>query len=301
MTNDQPKIERTLKLIILLSGNFGYSLKDISGRLGITQRTVYRYIETFKKAGLIIERNQYGYWKITKNNSQFKELHDLLQFSEEESYILQKAIHSIDDNNALKSNLIKKLYSLYDSKRVIDTIIKKENSEVISNLSTAISQKRQVEVVDYKSANSSTVSNRVLEPVKFTTNFISIWCYEPNTKSTKLFKTARIKKVNILENQWKYENEHKPGYIDCFRISSEEKISVKLELTMRAKNLLIEEYPLSEKYISERKDNKYVFEHYVCNYMGVGRFILGLMDDIVVIAPLELKEYLNNKVKNKKF
>ncbi|MCK4406518.1 MAG: WYL domain-containing protein [Bacteroidales bacterium] len=299
--NDQAKIERTIKIMLLLSGSFGYAIDEISKKFDISSRTVYRYIETFRNAGLVIEKNKNGYWRIEKNNSQYKELHDLLQFSEEESYILQKAIHSIDDNNALKSNLISKLYSLYDSGRIIDTIIKKENSETVSNLSKAITEKKQVKIIDYKSANSNTISTRILEPIKFTTNFVSIWCYEPEKRANKLFKTSRINKVEILEKHWEHENQHKPGYIDCFRISSDKKIPVKLELNMRARNLLIEEYPLSEKHISETKNHKYIFDSFVCNYLGIGRFALGLMDEITIISPTDFKDYLNKRIKNKVF
>ncbi len=298
---DQAKIERSIKLLLLLSSGFGYSIKAISEKLETSQRTIYRYIETFRNIGLIIEKNRNGYWKIEKNSDHYKDLHELLQFSEEESYILQKAIHSIDDNNALKSNLISKLYSLYKSKRVIDTIIKKENSECISKLTTAIENNKQIKLIDYKSANSNTISNRILEPIKFTTNFVSVWCYEPSDNANKLFKTSRIKKVEILNKQHEHLKKHKTGYIDCFRMSSNEKIPIKLVLNIRARNLLIEEYPLSEKDISEINSTTYLFDSYVCNYNGVGRFILGLMNDITIKFPTELKNILNNKMKIKVF
>jgi len=299
--NDQAKIERVIRLISLLSGNFGHTIKEISDNLEISERTAYRYIETFRNAGLIVEKNENGYWKLEKSNSYNKELNDLLHFSEEESYILQKAIHSIDDNNVLKSNLVSKLYSLYDSKRVTGTIIKKEKSEIIANLLTAAKERKQVIIHGYRSANSSTISNRLVEPIKFTTNFVSVWCYEPESNTTKLFKTSRITKVEITNNLWQFEPKHNPGFIDCFRISTDKKIPVKLELSLRAKNLLSEEYPLSEPDITKVSDKLYIFESYVCNFTGVGRFILGLPDDVKVISPPELKSYLNDKIKNKTF
>ncbi len=292
---DQAKIERVLKLITLLSGSFGYSLKELADRLGTTTRTVYRYIQTLKNAGFIVEKNSDGYWKLERQDKNNRDLHDLLQFTEEESYILQKAIHSIDDNNVLKSNLIKKLYSLYDSKRVIDTIIKKEKSEVIARLTEAILKKRQVKIMNYSSAQSGTVTDRLVEPIQFTTNFVSVWCYEPGSGKNKLFKTARIGQVLCLDTPRQYEKQHKPGFIDCFRISSDRKIPVKIILTMRARNLLIEEYPLAEKDIRERDDGMYLLETQVCDYRGVGRFVLGLPDETEVIEPHEFKDYLKAK------
>jgi len=62
--NDQAKIERTIKLMLLLSGSFGYAIDEISEKFDISSRTVYRYIETFRNVGLVIEKNNNGYWRI---------------------------------------------------------------------------------------------------------------------------------------------------------------------------------------------------------------------------------------------
>ena len=40
---------------------------------------------------------------------------------------------------------------------------------------------------------------------------------------------------------------HRKSMTDCFRISGYKPSHIKLELSMMAKNLLIEEYPLAEK------------------------------------------------------
>jgi len=299
--DDQAKIERLLKLITLLSGSFGYSQQELALKLGVSERTIYRYIQSFRKAGLVVEKNDDGFWKLEKQDKNSRDLKELLQFSEEESYILQKAIHSIDDNNVLKSNLVKKLYSLYDSKRVIDTIIKKEKSEVVAGLTEAILKKRKVKIVGYKSAHSSTVSDRVVEPIQFTTNFVSVWCYEPESGENKLFKTSRIEKIEISDKPWQFEKKHKAGHIDCFRISSDKLIPVKLNLSLRAYSLLIEEYPLAERDIKITDDGKYIFESEVCSFAGVGRFVMGLAGEIDVVEPQDFKGYLNEKIEGVSF
>ena len=53
---DQPKIERLLRLIKLLTGNVNYTVDEIARKLEMSRRTVYRYIDTLKSAGFVIRR-----------------------------------------------------------------------------------------------------------------------------------------------------------------------------------------------------------------------------------------------------
>ncbi len=55
---DQQKIQRMLRLLMKLSGRRWCSLLEISGILECSERTVYRYLETFETAGFILEKEQ---------------------------------------------------------------------------------------------------------------------------------------------------------------------------------------------------------------------------------------------------
>ena len=61
-------------------------------------------------------------------------------------------------------------------------------------------------------------------------------------------------------------------------------------------NVLIEEYPNTAKYIQQTNDGKYLLEMDVCSYLGIGRFVLGLFDDIEVIGDEGFKAYLQEKI-----
>jgi len=78
------KVERTLRIIMLLSGSFGYKIGEISRKFNISERSVYRELEIIRNIGLVLDKNSDGYIKIEKHHKKFKELHNLLQFSEEE-------------------------------------------------------------------------------------------------------------------------------------------------------------------------------------------------------------------------
>lgn len=49
---DQPKITKLLRLMKLLTGNVSRTIDQVAAELGITPRTVYRYIDTIREAGL---------------------------------------------------------------------------------------------------------------------------------------------------------------------------------------------------------------------------------------------------------
>ena len=75
-------------------------------------------------------------------------------------------------------------------------------------------------------------------------------------------------------------------------------IPVKLRLGHLSYNLLMEEYPLSEKYITQIDNDHWMLDTVVANLQGVGRFTVGLLDDIHIIESPELKEYITNYINN---
>lgn len=296
---DHAKLDRMLKMLLLLNCRYGRSIGELARALQASERTVYRYIETIRRAGFVVDKftdKSTTYFHINKDTGVYKDIGDLLYFSEEEAYILSKAIHSIDNENVFKNNLIKKLYTLYDDDRIATPIIKKEYSDAVHKIRDAMNKKEQVMLVNYKSSHSKEIRNRVVEPFGFTVNFIAIWCYDAEDKSNKLFKTARIDHVEPLGICWKYEKQHQKGNVDIFRVSSYETIPVTLKLSLSAYNLLIEEYPLAEKYITMQHDGSYLLQTEVAGLEGVGRFVMGLLDEIEVIEPMVLKEYIWKKI-----
>lgn len=301
---DQPKIERLLRLMMMLTAN-KYTIEQLSNKLEMSPRTIYRYIDTFRNAGFLIKKNSDGRFRLDRESKYFKEISELVHFTEEEAYILKNAIESIDENNILKQNLKSKLYSVYNYKIIADCVVKGSNAKNVNSLVDAIESRQQVILKDYTSANSKTTSDRLVEPIGFTTNYIQLWAYEISSGETKTFKVSRIGGVEILEKEWENESQHKKGYIDIFRMHGFNKFNVKLKLGVKAASLLKEEFPLAEKHLVEHTDNNdsryYILDLDVCSYEGVGRFVLGLLDDIEVIGSEEFKIFLKQRISKAKF
>lgn len=299
---DQPKIERMLRLMMLLTANNRYTVEELSSKLDTSIRTIYRYIDTFKEAGFLINKSG-DYFRIDKRSKYFKDISQLVHFTEEEAYILNSAIESIDPTNTIKQNLKAKLASVYDFKMLAECVVKGENARNVNSIIEAIENRKQIILHNYTSAHSKNVSDRLVEPLSFTTNYIQVWAYEVSSGKNKLFKLSRIGSVEVLEKEWEFESEHKEGLMDLFRINSFEQIPIKLKLGLRAASLLVEEYPMGEKYLSPAPDDPshFILETNICGYEGVGRFILGLLDDIEILEGDGLKDFLRERMKLAKF
>lgn len=292
---DQPKIERMLRLMKMLASNKNYTIDELAERLGISYRSIYRYIDTFKDSGFVVEKLHSNVYRLGKMPKGYVDLKDLIYFSEEEAYIVNSLINSLDSTNALKINLKKKLSAVYNSTSIIDYVQKKDIAEHIEILGKAMREKKAVILKGYESSHSGEISDRWIEPFEFTTNCIDIWGYDLEKKENKVFKISRIEKVKALDEGWTKEDKHRKSKTDCFRISSYEQTPVKLELSMMAKNLLIEEYPLAEQDIRKEGD-KWILETMVSGMEGVGRFVIGLAQEIKVIDSPALENYIRNFV-----
>ena len=190
---------------------------------------------------------------------------------------------------------MKKLTALFDATSVTEIIGNKVAGENIMRLRQAIDEKKQVTLVGYESGNTMSISDRLVEPIRFSTNYTDVYAYEVATGITKVFKISRISQVEVSLTDWQHEGKHEIIETDCFRMAGKEDIPVTLKMTLKAKNLLIEEYPLSSKYISFDGEHWW-FKGNVKELAGVGRFTLGLADQITVTDTPVLKDYIRRFV-----
>lgn len=175
---------------------------------------------------------------------------------------------------------------------------KKADAENVSSLLEAISGKRKAILHGYSSSSSGEIRDREVEPFAFSSGHSTVWCYDIASKVNKVFKLDRISNVEILKDRWEYESHHKQGKMDIFRMTGENPIRMKLALSLMAKNIIVEEYPDSEKdLIKTDKDDRWILETDVYKLEGVGRFYIGLAEEIDIIDAPGLKEYAESYCK----
>lgn len=141
---DYPKIVKLLRLMKLLTGNVSRTIDQVAAELGITPRTVYRYIDTIREAGFVVNKlygNVYAIGKVQRGLTDFNRL---IYFTEEEAYITAQLIAGIDNNNVLKRDLQRKLASAYDSTSIGNYIDNPANAANVEALADGIKSKHKV-------------------------------------------------------------------------------------------------------------------------------------------------------------
>lgn len=288
---DQTKISKLLRLMKLLTGNVSRTIDQLAAEMGITSRTIYRYIDTIREAGFVVNKlygNVYAMGKVGRGLSDFNKL---IYFTEEEAYIVAKMINGIDNNNVLKRDLQRKLASIYDSTSIANYIDNTATAANVEALADAIKRRKQVVLKHYESAHSDEAKDRRVEPIEFTTNMIDIWAYDVENADNRMFKVARIQEVEVTDDGWAFKSMHKVQRPDLFRMTGSLNEIISLQLDTRAKSLLLEEFPLAEKNL-RRENGKWILTTRINSLEGVTRFILGLAADIRILEGENLRDYI---------
>ena len=284
---------RLLDLMKLLSSNVDYTITELMDRLDISRRSIFRYLETLRFAGFAVQKKKgTSIHKLLSKSDDSIDLSRLIHLSEEEAYLLHNLLGALSSDCQVMINLEEKLTALFDATSVTEIIGNKVNGENIMRLREAIDEKKQAILVGYESGNTMSVSDRLVEPIKFSTNYADVYAYEIASGKTKTFKISRIKNVSTLLKDWQHEDKHDNIEADCFRMTGKEDIPVTLRMTLKAKNLLVEEYPLASRHLSFDGEFWW-FKANVRDMAGVSRFVIGLADQIRIIDSTSLKNYIN--------
>ena len=294
---DQPKIERLLRLMKMMSGSVNYSIDELSDKLEMSPRTIYRYIDTFKNAGFVVTKMYGNIYRLGKMPRNAPDLDRLIYFSEEEAVLVNSLIDSLSPSNSLKANLRDKLSVIYNSTSIADYVSDKSNAANIESLGEAMRDHRKAILRNYESGNSRTIRDRLVEPFGFTSDYVELWAFDLEDGRNKVFKVSRIEEVSLLEEEWTCGDKHQIQGRDVFHMSGDVPQRIRLQLSVRAKNLLFEEFPLARK-DCHREGTSWILDTQVYGFAGACRFYVGLAEEIKILESDLFKDYVASYVKD---
>ena len=291
---NQHKILRVLQLISLLKKEPSKSIKFLAGIVESTDRTVYRYLDLIKELGFDLQRDSFNRYFIVSDSENLE-----TEFTSEEAHFLKELVLTAGKNNKLKDALLKKIYLKSEITIQGNHLLNAHLGKIVSDLSKAISEKKQVLLKKYQSANSNTITDRLVEPISFTDNYSSLCAFEVEKGENKYFNIERMALVEVFQKQYQHENQHQFDKPDAFGFTSSKGLpfDIHIRLNLRAFVLLKQEYPLVVPFVKqEAKTSHYILKMTINNPKPVIRFVLGLLDEVEVIGSVDFKEYLKNFV-----
>ncbi|MFP4557488.1 MAG: helix-turn-helix transcriptional regulator [Bacteroidales bacterium] len=292
---DHKKIFRVFNLISRLRAPFGATKISLARDFDVTERTIERYIVLLQDLGFDIEKKGNCFFIERIDRFQFKP-EDLIIFSLEEAATIKDALMNSSLHGPLQKSLLTKLYALTDIDEISETIFRQNISKNISSIRKAIKDKEQVILKDYHSVSSNSCNDRLVEPIKFFSYYIYLLAYEVSTEQVKQFKIDRISGVEPTGYYWQFEGKHDQMQVDAFGMSGTDPIPVVLKLSDRAHRLMKEEFPDTALQIKTTCHGAQ-YEGHIFKFEGIGRFIMGLLNEIEIIDPPELKRYVEEKVR----
>lgn len=303
MKTDKPLgKERIIRLLLLLIERpKTYTKKQLAEKFNCDVDTIKKDFQCLNNTGLNIQYDD-KYCYSVKESHTYKQLKDLLHFTEEDQFLLFQSIDQIDPNGKRGNILKKKLASLYDYKQLGHSYLRKPYLKKVDALLQAKKEKRQVILKNYTSSSGDTTSDRLVEAFHIDPAADTIQAFDADKEKLRHYRISRFSQVIIMEQPWQYETKQITQLTDPFRIVDNHQIPVHLRMGTGAYNELIERFPLTKGHII-KDENMYDFH---CNvnhkFIGITNFILGYYHQKIEIGyPDSLREHLRTAISKMDF
>ena len=293
---DKERFDRQLRLLVLLTQDRDTDIDSLSRELQMSRRSIYRYIETFRELGFVVEKRGNRY-RVSPSSPFFRRITERIHFTEDEALTINQVLNAVYDRSPQVRHLRQKLSSLYDFDVLARHGVDEHIARNLASLYDAVKLERVAVLRGYVSPSSGKVSDRMVEPYMFLSENSEVRCYELATGMNKTFKISRAERVDLLDMLWSHKEAHQPFYTDMFGFSGEQLFPVRLVLGALSARLLLEEVPSVASQLALLDDDRYRLHARVCSYKGVGRFVLGLCDDVEVESPRDFKDYLRARIR----
>jgi predicted DNA-binding transcriptional regulator YafY len=292
MPEDKTAI-RILSLLSLLHRDIYWPVERLAQRFGTTKRTIYRYLKDLEQMNYTIVKDEQNRYRIAASPAGKY----LPEFDPDEYIFLREIVASTKPDHPLRHAILEKINENIQLPVIGGVISQQVTTNILETIQQAMHEGVRVRLVDYYSLRSDKISDRVIEPVKLIRGMRYILAVDVETASVRQFKTDRIGGAVKLKTKMSNHPDFSEWGVDDFYMNGFKGTRVKIGLTMKAANLLCEEYGVNPQSLKKEENNPYPFtyESTVYGMEGVGRFVMGLIDQVHVYGPERLKTYLRKK------
>lgn len=193
------KFSNMLFMIDLLNTGNKYSIKELSQKLGVTERMIRYYKEELENNGIFIESFKGpngGYFMIDKVKNYISFNKYDVQLLENVSKVLENSNFSFMKSYKDLLEKVKNMYSIAEEKSKFIVDIKSLDNNEIFNIVKSSIKKQEAINIEYRNIDG-TISKRTIHPLQFFNykdiNYVTAYC--ELRKDIRHFEIERIENI----------------------------------------------------------------------------------------------------------
>ena len=287
------KTARLLRLIDLMRPP-GATKEFVARSLGVSVRSVERYLaHDLSQLGFDFDSDAAGRHFVFRTDGRPRQI----RLTDAEADFISDLMRQVQPDHPLSQHIQTKLFFANGNGKWESSVIRQNLPKIVGDLTTAMKINCQVRIPNYYSAYQGKRVDRIVEPLRFTSNYRYLVAYEALDDRFVNIKIDRIDKIIPLE-------------LTCTRSPDEVRLDlfqmafngaghqVCIWLTPLAYRLLIEERPAALDHvasISNQEPYTHELHTQVATLLPIGRFCLGLPGQIRVVKGQALKSHLRKR------
>jgi predicted DNA-binding transcriptional regulator YafY len=305
MTTDKRSRARTLEILKdLLESPFQYTKADWVRRFNCSKSTIKEDITELRNVGFEVAIDRLYRHGIIPNKVS-ENLKKTLYFTESEFQTLKEQLDNADLSVNQKTLLTNKLENIFDLTRIGGAIYNNVFLQKLNVLIQAEKDKQKVRLKNYSSANTNTVSDRILEAFRIIPKDDTIYAYEPASGEVKHYKISRFDGIEQLDDDWENEGKHYPTTPDVFGYVSKKMTKIYIKLDIAGYNRLVDRFPHTKAFCQVCPTDSAIME-LECEaneqFDGISQFLIGQHQNVIAVKePQELIDKLNSTARKIEF
>lgn len=280
-------------MAILLQRDVYWPVEKLARRFGTSTRSVYRYLQILESQNFKLEKDDRNRYRIAAPAEQY-----LPEFDPDEYIFLQEAVAAVTDKHPLREGILEKIKENLDMPALGALASHQLSANMLRSLLEAMEKGVCVRLKDYYSLHTGEIANKVIEPIRLIRGMRYVLGVDRKTGGIRQYKIDRMTGVEILKTKCTL-NKKLPEYgVDDFFMNGHKGFTVRIGLTEKAANLLQEDFGVKKESLLPHPDPGFphLYEARVFGNEGVGRFVLGLIDQVRVYSPERFKSYIRKKI-----
>jgi|GEM_PF-5956504 len=273
---NQNRLHRLLSLIRVLRSGQRHSIGSLAKRLDTGERSVYRYLRLIEEVGFDVEKDADGGFYIKSEDLDHV-------FTSQEAELILQALRIAFPNRDEVAAIASKLNVFEPSNELARWIADAGVARILGQISEGIGSQRRILLKGYQSANSGTVSNRIVEPMEFVGGHRFLAAFEVATRTNKYYRLDRIAEVEVLSVPISLMAQHRVHAPDIFGFALDLATAhkrIELSMSMQVALFLKSEAPLAAPHLKQDEaTGRVALKVVVADYRPAVRFVLPFLND----------------------